>query len=433
MSSGGTFTFADYPGATATYAMGINNSGTIVGYYADTNYVTHGFTLSGTTPASLDYYPGATATYALAINDAGTIVGYWADANQVKHGFTLSNGAYESFDYPGATDTYPSGINKEGTIVGTYSDATGNRSGFTRSKTGVFAPMGSFATYAFGINDTGSIVGCWPFLGDCFVLTGYTANIINVANIDNASDTFTVLMDVNKGGTPAGNGCSYVLKIVDAGGRTAVQQSCAFLDQGTGRHKVSLQITGDNTQPNARARYIENGSFYSCNSAGSSAGDLSSCSLIGGTPSDFSVYGTTFDIGKHAWQFKNGAYDGKSSQRTTNEWMLIHNNFWFAGNAIASYLNPEGKIDFWDGGGLYFTVIPSPAFRAPLNQGLCYGLANSAIANYTHQDSSVAWGIDAFTQASWDADIADGLILTKIQVHLVYLLLIDISSWLSSQ
>jgi len=39
----GVYSSFDAPGATQTYAYGVNNSGQIVGYYVDANGVNHGF------------------------------------------------------------------------------------------------------------------------------------------------------------------------------------------------------------------------------------------------------------------------------------------------------------------------------------------------------------------------------------------------------
>jgi hypothetical protein len=46
-------------------------------------------------------YPGATHTYAYGINDSGQIVGAYY-VGGLSHGFTWSGGVYTSFDYPGA-------------------------------------------------------------------------------------------------------------------------------------------------------------------------------------------------------------------------------------------------------------------------------------------------------------------------------------------
>jgi PKD repeat protein len=409
--SNGTPASVDYPGAKNTYASGINNDGTIVGYYSYDDNVAHGFILKNGTYTSFDY-PGASNTYVSGINYLDNIIGWETGADGRQHGFTLIDGTYTSFDYPGANNTYAADINIGGTIVGWWTYPNGDTSSFTMLN-GVFAPIDIAdirITDAAGINDADTIVGSWSFVNGVLI-TGYTAQNISVGNIDNISDTFTVWMDLkqNKDGNPAPNQCGNVLKAVDSAGRTALQQSCVFLDQGTGRHTITLKITDDGTQLNKRARYIEKAAFYLCSNMGSGAGDLSSCSLIGGIPEDFSVYGTTFDIGKHAWQFSNGAQDNSPGQLGTVQWWATHNSIYYAADVITSYLKDSDKFTFWGSVG-YASYGAAYTFSLPFmyvhkSDGFCYGLANSAIANYTHQDDTEAWGIETFTKDSWNTDI----------------------------
>ena len=114
-------------------AAGVNNAGTIVGYYGAAG-LRYGFVLSNGTFTSLSA-PGAVpgtkpGTRAEGINDAGTVVGYYIDSSGVVHGFVWSNGVYTTLDYPGAKSTEAFGINDSGTIVGEYTDASGVGHGF---------------------------------------------------------------------------------------------------------------------------------------------------------------------------------------------------------------------------------------------------------------------------------------------------------------
>jgi probable HAF family extracellular repeat protein len=63
---------------------------------------------------------GALQTVALGINDSGTIVGWYNLGNSNDYAFVLVNGKYYSFSYPGALGTYAEGINNVGQIVGNY-------------------------------------------------------------------------------------------------------------------------------------------------------------------------------------------------------------------------------------------------------------------------------------------------------------------------
>jgi uncharacterized membrane protein len=75
----------DVPGATGTYAWGINNSGQIVGGYSAGGRG-HGFLLDVDGSYTTLDVPGATSTDAYGINDAGQIVGSW-EAGDISHGF----------------------------------------------------------------------------------------------------------------------------------------------------------------------------------------------------------------------------------------------------------------------------------------------------------------------------------------------------------
>jgi probable HAF family extracellular repeat protein len=70
-------------------------------------------------------FPGATETMAMGINDAGDIVGAYQDASEIPHGFLYVRGNFTTIDFPGASGTWAYGINIAGDIMGAYQDATG--------------------------------------------------------------------------------------------------------------------------------------------------------------------------------------------------------------------------------------------------------------------------------------------------------------------
>src|SRR4051812_19218286 len=72
------------------YAFGINNYGTITGFYYDSSGAGHAFKRYSNGTAIALNYPGAAETYAYGINDKGTIVGWYSKQlppNRWKHGF----------------------------------------------------------------------------------------------------------------------------------------------------------------------------------------------------------------------------------------------------------------------------------------------------------------------------------------------------------
>jgi uncharacterized membrane protein len=82
-----------------------NKTGSLVGFlYGDGKY------------ADIRGPSGAVQPYATGINDSGAIVGAYADTAGV-HGFLLQDKKYTTLEVPGASITGATGINKSGKIV----------------------------------------------------------------------------------------------------------------------------------------------------------------------------------------------------------------------------------------------------------------------------------------------------------------------------
>ena len=123
------FVRIDFPGASATTALGISARGDIVGRYDDTGGVTHGFLFHQGVFSTIDF-PHASFTAPKAINARGDIVGRVIDAAGNEHGFLLRDGHFKKVDYPGASATTARGISNAGDITGRHFDAAGNENGF---------------------------------------------------------------------------------------------------------------------------------------------------------------------------------------------------------------------------------------------------------------------------------------------------------------
>jgi uncharacterized membrane protein len=158
----GTFSLPlSFPGAGATYTLGLNNRGEIVGtYYRAAK--SYGFQFRAgrySSPAP----PSGLQTGFQAINDAGQVAGIWVDA-QGTHGVSYldSVGLFTPhFDVPGAVVTYPQAINAGGQIGGQYTDANGIGKAFISldgSLVTVDIP-GSISASILGINSVGQICG----------------------------------------------------------------------------------------------------------------------------------------------------------------------------------------------------------------------------------------------------------------------------------
>lgn len=157
-------------------------------------------------------YPGATHTYALGINPAGDIVGGYVDNSRHEHGFVLRNGIFTSFDWPGSSWTDGYGINPRGDIVGQY----GWFDGVTRTthgfllRGGIFYPIdipGQQNTMPFKINADGVIVGCNHH--NVTNLGGTDLNTMIGFSLDAGITSQTMFRSMNTGVNPAGDVVGY--------------------------------------------------------------------------------------------------------------------------------------------------------------------------------------------------------------------------------
>ncbi len=166
----------NYPGASDTYAMGINKWGSIVGFYLDSSNNYQGFELKNGKYTKI-HYPGSLWTTVGSINDNGVIVGSYTNPQSTGHGhgFTLKNGVYKTLDNPKGVGggTYLNDINSSGVIVGNYFPNE-NPQGFIYIN-GIFKDIkapGGYATTTSGINGYGYVTGEIMVSGS----TGYTAH-----------------------------------------------------------------------------------------------------------------------------------------------------------------------------------------------------------------------------------------------------------------
>ncbi len=170
-----SYTSITYPGATSTWAYGVNDAGTVVGYYEDSKYAYHGFSFSNGTYSAIDY-PGAYYTWAYGINNDGMIVGQYVDMKSKYHGFTLSNGTYTTLDHPDSTITRHYGISNAGGIVGQYNISSGDGHDYYLSGgswTDLYCGINNAA--GTGVNRSGTIVGMYYNL-TLSRLSGFTKN-----------------------------------------------------------------------------------------------------------------------------------------------------------------------------------------------------------------------------------------------------------------
>jgi len=127
----------DFPTASETYANGIDESGTVVGWWdildADGNLLAeHGFRWEKGNFSEVNF-PGSADTLVWANNARGDLVGSWKTGVDLPdHGFVSSKKQFITFDVPfsGARDTVGGGTNACAEIVGQYNDVDGFGHGF---------------------------------------------------------------------------------------------------------------------------------------------------------------------------------------------------------------------------------------------------------------------------------------------------------------
>lgn len=204
-----------------------------------------------------------------------------------------------------------------------------------------------------------------------------------LANIHHKSDRFSIWMDVSVRGETRTDFCdTHTMSVLGDEGKRAILKDCdlpgdaASTPANSKRYRVEFEIDQDDDYPTAA--FIKNGI-------------VTAYEIATGTPQNLtgldglSVYGTTFDMKKDAWEFKNSDWKGGN---------FVSNNHRF-GEIIASYIDEGRRDNFWDNvGSMHFKDWGTDTwwpFGDLTSDGLCYGLANSAIAQFNNVGSS-GWG-----------------------------------------
>jgi len=167
-----TFTTLDNQAdPTFNQLLGINDAGTIVGYFGSgaTGHPNKGYRLVrpyGQSNYINENYPGSAQTQVVAINNMHDTAGFWVDGSNKNFGFVAWNGVFTSFRDPHTgtgTVNQVLGLNDAGMAVGFYTDGNGLNHGFELNQaTGQFTavvPTGGSNVTAAGINDNGDVTG----------------------------------------------------------------------------------------------------------------------------------------------------------------------------------------------------------------------------------------------------------------------------------
>ena len=203
---------------TFNQLLGINNSGLITGYFGIgggvAGHPNQGYTYSGGvfTPTN---FPGSAQTQVTGLNNTGTLVGFWAPTNvggDANYGFyKQSGGPFITVVNPNTTSTPPVnqllGVNDSNVAVGFFNDSGGNSNGYTYNiTTGNFIPVNDpsgVSTTAAGINNAGNIVGFYTKSGQT-TSNGFLDIGGNFTTLDAPGATSTMLLGINNKGLIVG-------------------------------------------------------------------------------------------------------------------------------------------------------------------------------------------------------------------------------------
>ena len=149
-------------------ALGVNNTGTVVGYGWPNTADLHAFVYSNGKMVDLGTFGGSNSN-ALAINNSGQAVGWSLTSSGVTHAFLYSNGVMRDLGVPpGASSSTAIAISNNGEILGEIQ--VGSNTEISRYSNGAWAELGTGVTgtvhtRAAGINSSGEIVGSGTFPG----------------------------------------------------------------------------------------------------------------------------------------------------------------------------------------------------------------------------------------------------------------------------
>jgi hypothetical protein len=249
---------------------------------------------------------------------------------------------------------------------------------------GIAYPPNSYFYWQNGYRD-GGISGSYFFLEGTEIEIGN----YNFSNISTLSDEFQLWIDISIDGQVLTTICQNYDFFVKQNDQIVTSNiECQYLENqqteidNSGRYRIWFKLNPDSN--NQRATYFEDGKIYMCEKD-----DPFACTVFNGL-SDFSVYGTTFDITKHAWQFRNGDWNKPTGFGPSG--FFWSDDIYKSANIIEDYLPENRREDFWESMGKWLTT-----------KGGCYGLVNSAISNFTHMENAQPWGTG--TIANWRIEI----------------------------
>lgn len=199
----------DYPGATSTTPIGINELGDVSGYFTDTSGATRGFVRfrNGRFSAPIVEPNDGTSTQGQGINTSRVTCGFYlSPVDGQNHGYFLSGSTFTEFNVTGAAQTFVFGsLTDSGNFVGSFNVPSGPLQGYLNvgGATTVVNVPGAQATEPLGINSASESVGLY------FDPAGFHGFFRDAAGVltfplDVSGATFTELADLNDSGRIVG-------------------------------------------------------------------------------------------------------------------------------------------------------------------------------------------------------------------------------------
>jgi len=172
IKDGDNWDIFDHPDAyDYTYAVGINDSGSVLGYY-ENGY----FLKTGSNYQAIADYQGYPTDYT-GINNNSQMSGYFTDSGNYTTGFIKTGSSFNLIEHPSASSsacidnsmpcgTWITGINNDGHVSGVYTDSNGvyrsflyNGAVYTPIDHPDNSPSNRIYTWVTGINDYDEAVG----------------------------------------------------------------------------------------------------------------------------------------------------------------------------------------------------------------------------------------------------------------------------------
>jgi hypothetical protein len=203
-----------------------------------------------------------------------------------------------------------------------------------------------------------------------------SASNLDFGNTTRVGNAIDVWLDVTIDGSPATDPSGYALRIVASNGSTALTTSAIPQSIGGSRWHAGATIL-----PNPLSGTSCSGKI--CFEGGQVQIYRPAAPGTSYTIPNLTVnaYGTTFDMSKHAYRFANGAWGTPGLSWFTDPYFR-------AGDTVATYVTPAKRDTFWKSVGEYQFLF---LILARQSEGLCYGMANSSIASYTHRAQTSFW------------------------------------------